>query len=336
MSKTQKTRDGGIRMTRNLRRRLETIVAATEEWDARRWFLPHLVIRHELKRPRSIFLVALTGVEAWKEISLPDRFGKLGSAEQLRMAGRVAREHYKASGGECSQFGAITGYALARAYDDWIGLGVDGEVACRPAAPERYGRAWIEGGGARLEVRKGRYAIERVGGRAYRTPPPGFAPLPEGLRVLYSPEAPQGGADWAALLLRHHFGPEALHILAPGEDLEHAAQVAGGLLGEGGRVVAAGQGAGSRLAIDLAALLGLGLLVFTPSPAALPEGMPPEFSRIIPTAPLSMFRMAAGCGPAPSRRKAASSPLRAYRPDAHPEEGLPGLLRDVEGFLNYR
>jgi len=316
--------------------RLESIRAATEEWDARSRFLPHLAIHHEFKRPRSITIVALTGVETWKRVALPDLFGELGPAAQLQMAGRIAREHYRDSGGECSQFGAITGYALARTYDDWIELGVDGELVSRSTTPERPGEAWIETGGVRLEVSQGRYTVERGRGRAYRTPSLGFVPLPEGLRVLYSPEAPQGGVDWTALLLRHHFGPEALHILPPGEDLEHAARVAEGLLGEGGRVVAAGQGAGSRLAIDLAAILGLGLLVFTPSPAALPEGMSPESPRIIPTAPLSMFRMAAGCGPAPSRSKAASSPLRTYRPNTHPEEGLPGLLQDIEEFLNGR
>lgn len=139
-----------------LRRRLITLADTERACDERARFQPYLAVQSERSCPSPIFIVAFTGVATWKKVALPDGFEALDLTAQLRLAGETARNHYQAKNGSCGPFGKITGYALARTFDDWIGLDVDGEIVQRSIPPVRWGEATLRCEGQVL-LRNGKY-----------------------------------------------------------------------------------------------------------------------------------------------------------------------------------
>lgn len=316
------------------RRRLQTLLATEAEWDARMRFQPYLAVQTEHSRPSQIFVVAMTGVEMWKKLRLPEDFADLDFPAQLRMAGQVAREHYLAKAGKCQYFGQITGYALARAFDDWIGLGVDGEMVQRSIPPVEWGKATLRCEGKVLFC-NGAIIASPGPEDDPNWETPRFAPLPQDLHLLCAPAAASAQVAWSSVLLRHHFGPAAVISPAPGGSEDEFQQQVAQLVVGGGKVVVVGHGLTADLAVRQAKRHSLPILLFEPVlPGEMDEGRP-LLVGITAQNTLVVHLIRPGAEASGLTADWLPSPWhRKYTPGRDPETGLPGLLRDLEEFLN--
>lgn len=334
MSNSQQERTRRVALTVEQRRRLITWANTETEYVERARFQPYLAVQSERSRPSPIFVVAFTGVDTWKKQVLPEGFAALDLSAQLRLAGQVAREHYQAKNGSCGPFGKITGYALARTYDDWVGLDVDGEIVARSIPPVQFGTASVRFKGGEDLLRNGVLISSPGPEDDPNGVPPGVAPLPPSLHLVCAPPAAGEQVPWSSILLRHHFGPEVVLSPAPGEPQEEYEQAFKHLIAEGARVVAVGHGETAGMALHLAERHNLPLLFFVPEPpdeeaSGTQEPVKTQrddrevIQRVLPAPKGNWTVWGWGRG----------AWQRTYSHDNDPEKGLPGLLRDVEVFL---
>jgi hypothetical protein len=123
------------------------------EENERGTFRPHIWIEHELSRPRSITIVAFTGVENYKVVRLPENTNKLSWDEQKRIVRWTIRQHQDDKGTVDPMFGSVTGYIYRQTYDDSHLFSRDGELLTinygkfeRPECSLRIGNKVITGG----------------------------------------------------------------------------------------------------------------------------------------------------------------------------------------------
>lgn len=83
---------------------LELASHTTDEWR------PHLWILHERARPKGLFIVALTGLEQWKRVPLPESIERQSWREQRRLIRQAARTHFRNEGHRDGLFGRATDY----------------------------------------------------------------------------------------------------------------------------------------------------------------------------------------------------------------------------------
>lgn len=86
-------------------------------------FVPHLWRLHERSRPEPIFVVALTGVERWKRVDLPNGIRNRPLNEQFDLVRTVIREDVASA--TRGLFGQIAGYVYRHSYS--IGFRFDRE-----------------------------------------------------------------------------------------------------------------------------------------------------------------------------------------------------------------
>ncbi|HOT00390.1 MAG TPA: hypothetical protein PLY66_05230 [Acidobacteriota bacterium] len=334
MSNSQQERTRRVELTVEQHRRLISWANTKAECEERARFQPYLAVQSERSRPSPIFVVAFTGVDTWKKQVLPEGFAALDLSAQLRLAGQVAREHYQAKNGSCGPFGKITGYALARTYDDWVGLDVDGEIVARSIPPVQFGTASLRLKGGEDFLRNGVLISSPGPEDDPNGMPPGVAPLPPGLHLVCAPPSAGERVPWSSILLRHHFGPDAVTSPAPGVSEDEFQQQVAQLVAQGRTVVAVGHGRTTDLALRQAERHHLAALLFVPSRLAESAPSDPEAPErdAQPTMVLHLIRPGEEeiSGNQPGR---SSAGCRQYTADHDPEKGLPGLLRDVEAFL---
>jgi hypothetical protein len=99
-----------------------------EEEYERRIFKPHLWIEHELSRPRSIAMTALSGINSFKLVKLPEGTNQLSWNEQKRVVRWAVRHHQQNKGTEDCMFGKVTGYVYRQTYDDSHLFSKDGKL----------------------------------------------------------------------------------------------------------------------------------------------------------------------------------------------------------------
>jgi len=73
-------------------------------------FQPYLWLKNSRSVPSPIFAVALTDIERWKKLDLPESFSELDIFEQLDFLEKFIQDHYLKILGGVSPFGIITGY----------------------------------------------------------------------------------------------------------------------------------------------------------------------------------------------------------------------------------
>jgi hypothetical protein len=106
---------------------LELARRRQEEYE-RRTFKPHLWIEHELSRPRSIAMAALSGINSFKLVSLPEGINQLSWNEQKRVVRWAIQRHQRDNGIEDYMFGKVTGYVYRQTYDDSHLFSKDGKL----------------------------------------------------------------------------------------------------------------------------------------------------------------------------------------------------------------
>lgn len=98
-----------------------------EEYE-RRTFKPHLWIEHELSRPRSVAMVALSGIDTFKLVMLPEGINQLSWNEQKRVVRWAIQRHQRNKGIEDSMFGKVTSYVYHQTYDNSHLFSKDGKL----------------------------------------------------------------------------------------------------------------------------------------------------------------------------------------------------------------
>jgi len=91
-------------------------------------FRPHLWILHERSRPKTLFVVALTGLERWKRIELPAHADRCSRAQRRRIRRSAVREHFREDGQRDGLFGRAIGYVYRPSPEHSYRMTTDGRL----------------------------------------------------------------------------------------------------------------------------------------------------------------------------------------------------------------